>query len=151
LFAGNHLNVAVLSDQAQGEKAKIERIRKGQVLAAGQLHTIAELLEKQEADIEDLISPELFCDIVNGCYGLEGKILLDAKKLNDADESERQIKKAEAYFNLLPDSIPTFSHFRPADWLIKNSAVLSKDSEAVNSTLDIAEKIFELYNGMLDA
>jgi len=113
LFAGNHLNIAVLSDQAQGEKGKIERIRKGQVLAAGRLHTIAELLEKDEADIEDLFHPDLFCQIVNNCYELSSNHALDAGKLNDANATERQVKKAEAYFNVLPDEIPTFSHFRP--------------------------------------
>lgn len=41
LFHGNHLNVAVLSDQAQGDKGKLERIRRGEVLAAERLHTIA--------------------------------------------------------------------------------------------------------------
>ncbi len=150
LFAGNHLNIAVLSDQAQGEKAKIERIRKSQILAAGRLHTIAELLDKLEADIEDLFAPELFCEIVNDCYGLKGDYKLDAMKLTGADVTERQVKKAEAYFNLLPDEIPTFSHYRPADWLIKNSGVLSADNGAVNSTLDRAERIFVVYNEMLD-
>lgn len=149
LFAGNHLNVAVLSDQAQNEKAKIERIRKSQVLAAGRLHTIAELLEKQEADIEDLIAPGLFCAIVNGCYNLDGEHSLDPKKLEESDTTERQVKKAEAYFNLLPDDIPTFSHFRPADWLIKNSGILSVDSEEVSKTLDRAEKVIAIYNEML--
>ena len=41
LFHGNHLNVAVLSDQGQGDKSKIERIRRGEVLAAERLHTVA--------------------------------------------------------------------------------------------------------------
>jgi len=33
---------------------------------------------------------------------------------------------------------------------MKNSTILSEDSEAVNLTLDKAESIFELYNKMLD-
>ena len=66
-----------------------------------------------------------------------------------SDATERQVKKAEAYFNLLPDDIPTFSHFRPADWLIKNSGVLSVDSVDVNETLDRAEKVLAIYNEML--
>ena len=37
LFGGNGLNVAVLSDQAAGDKKKIEELRKSSVLAAGRL------------------------------------------------------------------------------------------------------------------
>jgi predicted ATP-dependent endonuclease of OLD family len=57
LFVGNHLNVAVLSDQGQGDKSKIERLRRSEVLAAEQLHTIAELLNRAEADVEDVMTP----------------------------------------------------------------------------------------------
>ena len=43
LFAGNQLNIAVLSDQAAGDKRKIEDLRKSEILKAGQFYTVAEL------------------------------------------------------------------------------------------------------------
>ncbi len=149
LFAGNHLNTAVLSDQSQGDKSKIERLRSSEILAAEQFHTIAELLNKDEADIEDLFAPELFCHIVNEAYGLEEEYLITPDKLNNSASTERQVKQAEAYFNLLPDSIPIYSHFRPAYWLISNGDVLCDDSDPVNSTLERAEQIFKIYNDLL--
>ena len=149
LFAGNHLNVAVLSDQGQGDKSKIERIRKSQILAAEKFHTIAELLEKNEADIEDLFAPDLFCEIVNAAYELEGDHVVTPEKLNKAANTERQVKQAEAYFNRLPEAIPTYSHFRPAEWLIRNGQVLSLDSDSIKNTLEKAEEIFQIYNEIL--
>ena len=152
LFAGNHLNhlnIAVLSDQAQGDKSKIERLRRSKVLAAGRFHTIAELLNKNEADIEDLFAPKLFCQIVNKAYGMEEDHAVTPEKLNEAANTERQVKQVEAYFNLLPEPVPTFSHFRPAEWLIRNGEILSEKSDLVKSTLEGAEQIFENYNKML--
>ena len=149
LFAGNHLNTAVLSDQSQGDKSKIERIRSSEILAAEQFHTIAELLNKDEADIEDLFAPELFCHIVNEAYDLKGEHQITPEKLTNTTNSERQVKQADAYFNLLPDSMPTYSHFRPAYWLIRNGDILSGDSEPVKSTLKRAEQIFKTYNELL--
>ena len=149
LFAGNHLNIAVLSDQAQGDKNKIERLRRSKILATERFHTIAELLDKGEADIEDLFASELFCQIVNEAYGIEGNHAVTPEKLNEAANTERQAKQMEAYFNLLPEPIPTFSHFRPAEWLIRNGEILTEESDSVKSTLERAERIFEIYNEML--
>ena len=149
LFAGNHLNIAVLSDQAQGDKNKIERLRKSEILAAERFHTIAELLDRDEADIEDLFASELFCRIVNEAYGLEGNHAVTPEKLNEVANTERQVKQVEAYFNRLPEPFPTFSHFRPAEWLIRNGEILSEGSDSVKSTLERAEQIFKIYNKML--
>lgn len=149
LFHGNHLNVAVLSDQGQGDKSKIERLRRSEVLAAERLHTIAELLSQSEADIEDLMHPDLFCRIVNGCYALAGEQTFTAAKLAAAEGSPRQVKQAEALFRLLPPDMPDYSHYRPADWLIRNPQTLDGDSPDVRETLIRAEKVFEVFNKML--
>ncbi|HTT79093.1 MAG TPA: AAA family ATPase, partial [Stellaceae bacterium] len=53
LFAGNALHVAVLSDQATGDKKKVEEMRRSEVLRAGHFYTMADFLERKEADIED--------------------------------------------------------------------------------------------------
>ena len=149
LFHGNHLNVAVLSDQGQGDKGKIERLRRSEVLAAERLHTIAELLDQSEADVEDLMHPELFCKIINGCYDLKGKHAVTAAKLAASEGAPRQVKQAEAYFRLLPADMPEYSHYRPSDWLIRNPQMLDGDNAEVLETLDRAEKVFAVYNQML--
>ena len=68
-------------------------------------------------------------------------------KLKAADEStERQVKKAEAYFNLLPESAPLYSHFTPASWLLANPSVIADDAQPALATLDRAELLFRTLN-----
>lgn len=149
LFTGNDLNIAVLSDQAAGDRRKIDDLRKTEILKAGQFHTIAELLDVPEADIEDLFTPALFVDIVNGTYALTGKNKLTVEKLNAAAPTPRLVKKAEAYFNLLPSNMPTFSHFTPAAWLVRHGEILDPANAEVTKTLDMAERVFKVFNDLL--
>lgn len=150
LFAGNTLNIAVLSDQAAGDKRKIDDLRKSQVLKAGQFHTVADLLGRPEADIEDLLAPGLLVDILNSAYHLTGKNALTTKKLEDADKiTTRLIKKAEAYFKLLPDSIDMLDHFAPAAWLVRHGEILDTTSSEVDETLNRAEAVFKVFNDLL--
>lgn len=150
LFSGNGLNIAVLSDQAAGDKRKIEDLRKSQILKAGQFYTVAEILNRSEADIEDLFAPALFVEVLNRTYSLPSKHALTAKKLEDADkQTTRLIKKAEAYFKLLPDTISMLDHFAPAAWLARNSDVLDATAPEVNETLDRAELVFKTFNTLL--
>lgn len=150
LFHGNHLNVAVLSDQGQGDKSKIERLRRSEILAAERLHTIAELLDQDEADIEDVMHPDFFCKIINECYDLAGDNRMTPEKLIAADGAPRQVKQVESLFRLLPADIPEYSHYRPADWLIRNSKILDGESPDVMETLSRAEKVIAVYNEMLE-
>ncbi|WP_126284743.1 AAA family ATPase [Burkholderia stagnalis] len=150
LFAGNALNIAVLSDQAAGDKRKIDDLRKSQILKAGQFRTVADLLERPEADIEDLLASGLLIDILNATYSLSGEHALTTEKLDDADKTtSRLIKKAEAYFKLLPDTIDMLDHFAPAAWLIRHGDVLDATSPEVDETLDRAEMVFKTFNDLL--
>ena len=150
LFAGNALHVAVLSDQAAGDKRKVEEMKRSAVLGAGHFYTIADFLDRAEADIEDIFEPEVFVAILNGCYKLTDPDKLIVEKLKAANtSSERLVKQAEAAFRVMPDTIPMFDHFRPAAWLIRNTKLLEKKSAPIGKTLDRAEKIFKTYNDLL--
>jgi energy-coupling factor transporter ATP-binding protein EcfA2 len=150
LFAGNALNVAVLSDQAAGDRRKIEDMKRSSVLKAGQFYTMADFLERSEADIEDIFAPEIFAAILNGCYKLTGAHRITPKQLKDAEPTtERLIKQAEAAFRVLPDSIQMLDHFTPASWLVRNSELLDDKSDSVDQTLNRAEKLFDVYNSLL--
>ncbi len=147
LFSGNKLDVIALTDYSRKDRKKLETLRQAQVLKAGGLITIAEFVEQDEADIEDLFEPELFCKIINSAYALSSRHSLNITKLDSADIStERKVKKAEAYFNTLPNSIPLFDHFTPASWLITNPDVLSGDAESILKTLKKAEKLINQIN-----
>lgn len=151
LFRGNKLDVVAISDFAKKDRQKLEVLRKSKIIKVGGLLTMADFVDQEEADVEDIFEPELFCAIVNGTYDLPKKYLLDPTSLAAANENtERQLKKVEAYFAVLPDTIPEYDHFLPASWLLSNPAALSGDSEAVLKTLDRAEKLFKALNALKD-
>ncbi len=150
LFAGNTLNVAVLSDQAVGDKRKIEDLKRSQVLKSGHFYSVADFLSRGEADIEDIFDPELYASILNGCYDLSGALTLSAITLHAAaPETVRLVKQAEAAFAVMPPTVDIFDHYAPAFWLLKNPATLDEDSKAINETLDRAEEIMRAYNSLL--
>lgn len=150
LFAGNALHVAVLSDQATGDKRKVEELKRSAVLQAGQFFNVSEFLGRVEADIEDIFEPDLFVAILNGCYAFRGASKLSVAKLRSAGGStDRLVKQAELAFRMIPETIPVFDHFSPAAWLIRNPRLLERESASVAQTLDRAEKIFETYNRLL--
>ena len=150
LFYGNALNIAVLSDQALGDKRKVEAMKKSGVLSAGHFYTIADFLDRKEADIEDIFHPEVYVAILNDCYELKEPNKLTVETLMTAHVStERLVKQAEAAFRVMPDTIPMFDHFTPAAWLIRNLNLLEKESIPMEWTLDRAEKIFKIYNELL--
>lgn len=150
LFAGNQLNIAALSDQTVGDRKKIEDLRRAQILKAGQFYTVADLLGRPEADIEDLFDPEVFATILNETYGLQDELRLDPVKLAAAaPETTRLVKRAENAFKLMPANVPEFDHFAPAAWLLRNLKVLDGKSAPVTRTLDQAEKVLKVFNDLL--
>ena len=150
LIAGKNLHIAVLSDEAQGAKGKVEKIRQSEILQAGHFYTVADFISQAEADIEDIIDAELYVEIVNRGYALEDPYRITAEGVNQNTSTPRIVKKVEAAFRIMPDAIPMFDHYTPADWLIRNSDVLSTKTDEVERTLSIAERVFETFNGLLE-
>jgi predicted ATP-dependent endonuclease of OLD family len=148
LFGANNLNIAVLCDLASGDKSKIERLRKSQVLKASQLFTAADFTGKSESDIEDFLHPELFVKLLNSAYSLSKKNILSVAKLDAALTTERIVKKAEAVFMSMPQDVQEFDHFYPSDWLIRNPTFLV-DSPELDETLNRFEQAFEMINKVL--
>ena len=149
LFKGNDLNIAVFTDVAKGSKKKVEELRASEILRSGSVFTAAEFAGKREADTEDLFAAPLLVEILNGTYRLEGKHLLTVEKLEAADTTTpRLIKKAEAYFRILPDTIPMLDHYAPAAWLFENQGVLRDGNVAIEETLARAEKLFAAVNAL---
>lgn len=150
LFGANNLNIAVLCDLANGDKGKIEKLRKSQILKAGQLYTASDFTGKSESDIEDFLHPELFVSLLNSAYSLSKKNTLSVAKLDAAlPATERIVKKAEAVFNVMPPDVPGFDHFHPSDWLIRNPTFLV-DGPELDETLDRFEQAFKLINKLLE-
>lgn len=150
LFGGNGINVAVLSDIANGDKTKIENMRKADILKAGRLFTCADFTTKPEADVEDLFETELFIEMLNGAYKPPASHSVMEDTLMEAATTPRIVKKAEALFRLMPAEVADFDHFGAARWLLENPSALDADTPAVNATLDRFEKVFDTFNSLLD-
>ncbi len=149
LFGGNRLNVAVLSDIANGDKSKIEKLRKAEILKTGHFYTCADFTNQEESDVEDLFEPSLFVEMLNGAYSLTKANKVSLERLDSTNVTSRIVKKTEALFRLMPDSIPEFSHYGPARWLLENPSFLNGDSPSVNATLARFEDIFKKFNSLL--
>lgn len=149
LFGGHNINVAVLSDIANGDKKKIEDVKKAQILKAGHFFTAADFTNQQEADIEDLFDAGLFAEILNGAYNPPDDKKVSKEGLNSAATTERIVKQAEALFKLMPIEVAEFDHFRPARWLLENPHILDDDLPAIQTTLDKAESLFKCFNKLL--
>lgn len=150
MFAGNALHIAVLSDQAKGDNRKVEELKRAEVLKAEHFYTMADFMERPEADIEDIFEPELFATILNGTYGFNDKSKLTAEALKkSANGTDRLVKQAEAAFAVMPADAPQFDHFTPAAWLIRNPKTLDAKAGSVPKTLDRAQMIFDTYNKLL--
>ena len=150
LFAGKELHVAVLSDQARSAKGKVEKIRRLDILQAGHFFTVSDFIDQAEGDIEDIFDPAVYGDIVNRSYALPECHRVTAEKLGQDKSTPRLVKKVEAMFKVMPDTIPMFDHYTPADWLIRNPDALKGKSEQIERTLSVAERVFEAFNGLLN-
>ena len=147
LFRGQRLTIGVVADCAKGEKSALERLRKSEILKASSVLSADQFTGKPEADIEDLFEADLFVALLNQVYGLDGGHELTVEKLDAADASTpRLVKKAEAYFRTLPEEIPTFDHYRPAEWLIENPNFMDGGDESKSRTLDRAEVLIRAIN-----
>jgi len=149
LFGANKLNIAVLCDLAVGDKNKLEKLRKSQILKAGQLFTAADFTGKSESDIEDFLHPELFVKLLNKAYDLAKTNILTIAKLDATlPATERIVKKAEAAFKVMTPDVLEFDHFHQSDWLIRNPTFLV-DGIELDETLDRFEQAFKSINKVL--
>ena len=135
----------MLSDEARGGKGKVEKIRQSDILWAGHFYTVADFIDAGEGDIEDLFGSEIYAEIVNrGSYALPESHRVTVEKLDQDTSTTRAVKKVEAMFILMPDTIPMYDHYSPAAWLIRNPVRLTGESESIERTLSVVERVFEL-------
>lgn len=149
LFGGNRINMAVLSDIANGDKTKIENLKKAEILKAGHFYTCADFTNQAESDVEDLFDPDLFVEMLNGAYKPPAANAVTKSALMAVAPTSRIVKKAEALFKLMPATVAEFDHFGASRWLLENPSVLDADTPTVNSTLERFEEVFKAFNNLL--
>jgi energy-coupling factor transporter ATP-binding protein EcfA2 len=150
LFGGNKLHVAVLLDYAKGQKAKVDQLKQSKLLQDGHVFTVVDFVSQDEGDIEDLLGPKLYVQIVNSSFALQPAQQLDVGNIIAlAPETSRLVRKIDAAFKVLQADAPEFDHYTPASWLIENPKTLKNKSTEVTEALDRFEKIFARLNGLL--
>jgi predicted ATP-dependent endonuclease of OLD family len=150
LFYGNKLNVAVLTDYDRGQKRKLEDLHRAALLEHDRIILATEIAGKEEADIEDFFDAAFFVDLVNRTYGLKDQHQLTVEKLEEADTgTTRLVKKAEAYFRLLPEEIPEYSHFDPSLYLLQHPELWKMKGKPTQNTLARFETAFEKISKFL--
>ena len=149
LFGGHRINMAVLSDIANGDRTKIENLKKADILKAGHFYTCADFTDQTESDVEDLFEADLFVEMLNGAYKPPAAKVVTNDALLKAAPTPRIVKKAEALFKLMPATVAEFDHFGASRWLLENPSVLDADTPAVNATLDRFEEVFKAFNALL--
>ena len=143
LFYGNDLNTVVLTDFDRGQTGDLDELYKSGLLDRERIVLTSEIAGQTEADIEDFFTHELFVELINRTFRLEAEDRLTVSKLMTADENTaRAVKKAEAYFRLLPDRIPMFSRYSPALYLLRNPELLEGNEPRVEQTLLAFEDAF---------
>lgn len=107
LLYRNKLNMAVLTDIAEGQKKKVEDLCKSKLLNEARILTVNAYMGTEEADTEDLLGRDGYIALVTQAYGL--------KKLKLGERpTERVVKDVEDAFRLLPPETPEFDHFFPS-------------------------------------
>ncbi len=143
LFYGNDLNTVVLTDFDRGQTGDLDELYKSGLLERERIILTSEIAGQTEADIEDFFTRELFVELINRTFQLESDDRLTVSRLMTADENtERAVKKAEAYFRSLPGRISMFSRYSPALYLLRNPELLEGNEPAVEQTLDTFEDAF---------
>ncbi len=147
LFAGNKLDIAVMTDFSTSDRKKLDQLKRSAILGSGRIMNYAEVLGLPEADVEDIFAQSLYLRIVNMAFDLsEADALTDLKLSAFGTKETRLVKRVEGAFAVMPHVVPEFDHFTPAEWLLRNPDVLDIETDEVTKTLRNAELIVSAIN-----
>lgn len=143
LFAANGLRLAALVDVAPGIKQRLQNATKA--LGEGRVLTTEAYAGRADADIEDIFDPAFYCALVNKAYDLGPAHKCDVAAI---DPKERIVKQIEAHFNVLPASVATFDHYKPAGWLFDHPDEAAK-LDGFDTSADAMEKLIKALNQLV--
>jgi len=147
LFAGNRLDVAVLTDFHKGQKGKVRSLLESDILKAGHVFTCERFTDRDEGDIEDMIGRDNYIFLVNECYSLEGAERIDACQPEVA--SACVLEDVEKHMATVSPDIPEFNHYSPALFLTEKSEELRVGAPDLDSALERFERFFREVNQLL--
>ncbi len=147
LFGGTKLHVAVFTDFHKGQKGKVRSLKESELLKTGHVFSAEMYVDQDDADVEDLLGRSLYITLINKCYSLDEPHRLPEEKPSDAPI--RVLEEVKKHFATLPPEVPEFDHYKPALFLLENTAELRIALPDLNQALDRFEKLFKDLNGLL--
>ena len=140
--AQTNLNVAVLIDYQKRDQQNIENLYKKKLLHKNHVLTYADFVAGEEADIEDMFSPEFYLKLVNHTFGSSvGVADLPAGHPRILCRLEQYLKENP----LSNDAI--FNHYRPARYF--TDSIDSLADELSEQELNRFQQAFDKLNGLL--
>ena len=138
--AQSGMNLATLVDYHRNDRQTIENLYKRKLMKDRHVLTFAEFVDADEADIEDMFTPEFYLELVNGEFDT-------SLRLEDLpNPNGRILLRLENHFAAHPlPSGARFNHYRPARYLMDKLGTLELPAQA----LDRFEQAFVALDGLL--
>ena len=130
LAHGEKREIIALTDYQKGHKSKVQRLRNPDTKTTLLLYS--DFCDKEEADVEDVFEKSLYLEIFSQSCGKN----IDPAKIDDKKRITKEIDL----------QVDDYSHYQPADWLMRNSDLLRENDDGVNATLAKFENIFQKIN-----
>lgn len=144
VFAESDVNLAVLIDSVADNKDSFAKLQNAQIVEQDRILTFSYFCKKQEATMEDMFAPEIWCNLVNQCYGLvEETKRLQVDKLQKSKSNN--LKYTQNHFVSIL-SLQDFDRLKPASWLAGNKQFLM---DIGVKPLARFEEVFVKMNGFL--
>lgn len=147
LFHNRGLSIAALLDYHEGQKGTADRLEQSNLLKAGHLIKITDILEQEEGDIEDLLGRDFYIGLINRQLTLYGAKKLPVERSGEA--SIRVVKEVESHFATLPPAVPEFSHYQPINALLNFPPAEIEGITGLEEALNRFEQLFQKLNNLI--
>ena len=145
LFGANQMKAAVVTDSSASNERVIKDVRASGKLYAAGIIQIGEVLNVDEADIEDILPVNLYLELVNDAYqGILRDKPLTQDELPVGSRIVRRIETAFAERNIINNG--RFNHYSPAGALLRRK----KDAKLPENSLRQAEYFIGRINALLE-
>jgi hypothetical protein len=150
LFAGEDQKIVVLTDGLMSHPRRLEGLWERGLLQFGRILRPALYVDREDAQVEDLLGRALYRELVTGAYELQESSMLSADAEAGADgQGPRLVTQVEQHFAAMPPWAPRFDSFAPASFLFENTATLRVALPGLDEALDRFEKLFRDLNSLL--
>ena len=150
LFAADNQKLVVLTDGLMTHPRRLEGLWERGLLQFGRILRPALYVDREDAQVEDLLGRALYRELVTGAYGLqESTILAGDGDATPGAPTPRLVAEVEQHFASMPPWAPRFDSFAPASYLFENTATLRLALPGLEEALDRFEKLFRDLNSLL--